>query len=236
ISRSRIDAGILDRYPTPSEKYEFERVCLGRPAMAREERAYGSAHRGGTRSSKQWAMRLRRAGGPSRSIKITACRMRHMPQAVEPLTVRRRNGPSPSFAHAVAAIAVSVAHAPIEVTTRPNVWLARCDLLFLVPDRRGSRRLGGRTRRLVAVTAQGVDVRDAHIAASHRAGSTVPFIRCLRSVPLARVTRVFVRVDIGLCICRRHTDDHRQNAQSTDQSVLHQLTSLWTRKCHTFYW
>src|SRR5262249_28583928 len=160
-----------------------------------------------------------------------------MPQAVAPLAVRRKNGPSPSFAHAVAPIAVSVGHTPIEVTTRPSAWLARGDvLLFLMPDCRGGCSLGGRTRRLVAVTAQGVDVRHAHIPASHRAGSTVPFIRCLRFVPLARVTRVFVRVDIGLCIGRRHADDHRQNAQSTDQSVLHQLTSLWTRKCHTFYW
>src|SRR5215831_20388268 len=104
--------------------------------------------------------------------------MRHMPQAVAPLTVRRRNGPSPSFAHAVAPIAVSVGHAPIEVTMRPSAWLARCDLLFLVPDRRSSRSLRrGWARLLVAVAAQGVDVNDAHIAAFIRAGSTVPFIR-----------------------------------------------------------
>src|SRR6516162_4417503 len=62
--------------------------------------------------------------------------MGRMPQAVAPLTVRKGNGPSPSFAHAVAPIGVSVGHAPIEVMTRPNVWLARCDLLFLVPYRR----------------------------------------------------------------------------------------------------
>src|SRR5262249_48256916 len=141
--------------------------------------------------------------------------------------------------HAVAPIAVSVGHAPIEVTMRPSAWLARCDLLFLVPDRRSSRSLRrGWARLLVAVAAQGVDVNDAHIAALIRAGCAVPFIGCISrgSVSLARVTGVFVRIDIGLCICRRHADDHRQNTQPTDQSVLHQLTSLWTRKCHTFYW
>src|SRR5262249_62339314 len=34
-------------------------------------------------------------------------------------------------------------------------------------------------------------------------------------------------VDIGLCIRRRHADDHRQNAQATDQNLLHQSSSLW---------
>ena len=163
--------------------------------------------------------------------------MGRMPQAVAPLTVRKGNGPSPSFAHAVAPIGVSVGHAPIEVTTRPRAWLARRDLLFLVPYRRSSRSLRrGRAWLLEAVTAQGVNMNDAHIAALVRAGSTVPLIRCLRSVPLAHISRIDVRVDIGLGIGRRHADDHRQNAQPTDQSVLHQLTSLWTRKCHTFYW
>src|ERR1700730_9327558 len=135
--------------------------------------------------------------------------------------------------------AVSFAHTPIKVTTRQSAWLARCDpLFFLMPYRRGGRSLRGRTRRLVARIAQGGDVGDAHIAAPIRAGSAVPFIRCISrgSVPLARITRVFVRVDIGLRIGRRHADDHRQNAQPTDQSTLHHFTSLWTRTCHTFYW
>ena len=39
---------------------------------------------------------------PDLGKKITACGMGRMPQAVAPLTVRIGNGPSPSFAPAVA--------------------------------------------------------------------------------------------------------------------------------------
>jgi hypothetical protein len=39
---------------------------------------------------------------PDPGKKITACGMGRMPQAVAPLTVRKGNGPSPSFAPAVA--------------------------------------------------------------------------------------------------------------------------------------
>jgi hypothetical protein len=47
--------------------------------------------------------------------KITACGMGRMPQAVAPLTVRKGNGPSPSFALGVAPIALNVAHASLKV-------------------------------------------------------------------------------------------------------------------------
>src|SRR5215471_19286088 len=67
--------------------------------------------------------------------------------------------------------AASFAHAPIKVTTRQSAWLARCDLLFLVPYRRSSRSLlRGRARRLEAITAHGISVGDAHTAAFIRAG------------------------------------------------------------------
>ena len=44
---------------------------------------------------------------------------------------------------------------------------------------RGERRsfFGGRARRLVSITAQGIGMRDAHVAASVRAGSGVPLVR-----------------------------------------------------------
>src|SRR5262249_13773190 len=67
------------------------------------------------------------------------------------------------------------------------------------------RRLRGRARLLDTVTAQGVDVLDAHIAALLGARRTVPFIRCCPpSVRPRRITGVDVRVDIGLCIGRHH--------------------------------
>src|SRR6516164_2212792 len=106
-----------------------------------------------------------------------------------------------------------------------------------MPYRRSSRSLlRGRARLLEAVTAQGVDVGHAHIAALVRAGSTVPFIRCLRSVPLAPITGVFVRIDIGLCAGSLHSRDQSQSTKASNQSALHHSTSLWTRTCHNFYW
>src|SRR5262249_60111643 len=46
---------------------------------------------------------------------------------------------------------------------------------------RGERRsfFGGRARRLVPITAQRVGMRDAHVAASVRAGGGVPLVRCV---------------------------------------------------------
>src|SRR6266404_4278006 len=166
---------------------------------------------------------------PDLGKKITACCMGRMPQAVAllkraltELGARRRPD------------AVSFAHAPIKVTTRQSAWLARCDFLSL--GLRGGRSLlWGRARLLVAVTAHGVGVLDAHSAAFIRAGSAVPLPRLI-SVGPRRITGVDVRIDIGLGIGRRHADDHRQNAQATDQSALHQFTSLWTRTCHNLYW
>jgi len=52
---------------------------------------------------------------PDLGKKITACCMGRMPQAVAPLTVRKGNGPSPSFALGVAPIALNVAHASLKV-------------------------------------------------------------------------------------------------------------------------
>src|SRR5262249_6883028 len=147
------------------------------------------------------------------------------------LRSKNDTGPSPRFAPAVAPIALNVGRAPGKARTA--FASAPCDLFLAL---RGSRSLGGRARLLVAVTAHGVDVLDAHIAASIRAGSAVPLPRCLRSVPLGHVTGVDVRIDVGLGIGRRHADDHRQSAQPTEQSMLHHFTSLWARKCHTFYW
>src|SRR5262245_42836076 len=76
---------------------------------------------------------------------------------------------------------------------------------------------------------------NAHVAAFVGAGSAMPFPR-LRSVPLAHIARVDIRIDVGLCIRRRHSGDDCQSAQATDQSELHYLTSLSTKNCHSFYW
>src|SRR5262249_26102583 len=58
----------------------------------------------------------------------------------------------------------------------------------------------------IAVTPIDIDVGYALIAAANRAGTGMPFPWCPRSVPLGRITRVEVRVDIGLCIRRHHPD------------------------------
>src|SRR5262245_60387501 len=148
----------------------------------------------------------------------------------------RERGTAPrELAKAAASIAVDVGRALVSRDDAdPALGSARCDLLFLAL--RGSRRLRGRARRLEAVTAIEVDVGQAHVASLIRAGTGMPFPRGLRSVPLGRITGVDVRVDVGLRIRRRHADDQRQNAQATDQSALHQTSSLSTKKCHTFYW
>src|SRR5262249_6549619 len=149
----------------------------------------------------------------------------------------RERGTAPrELAKAAASIAVDVGRVLVSRDDAdPALGSARCDLLLVLL--RGSRRLrGGRARRLVAVTAIEVDVGQTHVASLIRAGTRVPLPRCRLSVPLGRITRVDVRVDIGLRIRRRHADDQRQSAQPTDQSTLHQSSSLSTRKCHTFYW
>src|SRR5439155_17059211 len=132
---------------------------------------------------------------PDLGKKITACCMGRMPQAVALLTVRKGNGPSRSFAPAVAPMRLASLTHPFKVTTRQSAWLARCDFLSL--GLRGGRSLRGRAWRLVAVTAIHIDVGDTHTAAFIRAGSGMPFPR-LRSVGPRRITRVDVRVDIGL--------------------------------------
>ena len=89
------------------------------------------------------------------------------------------------------------------MTTRQSAWLARCHLLFfLVPYRRGGRSLGGRTRRLVAVTAHGIDVGDAHIAALIRAGCAVPLVVSRGSVPLARLLAWALAADTPTIIAK----------------------------------
>src|SRR5215472_660889 len=166
--------------------------------------------------------------------KIAACRMhRRRPY---PTGHPRERGTAPrELAKAAASIAVDVGRVLVSrEDADPALGSARCDLLFLAL--RGSRRLRGRARRLVAVTAIEVGVGQAHVASLIRAGTRVPLPWGLRSVRPGRITAVDVRVDVGLRIRRRHADDHRQNAQPTDQSLLHHSSSLWTRKCHTFYW
>src|SRR5262245_27156087 len=149
----------------------------------------------------------------------------------------REKGSAPrALAKAAASIAVDVGRALVSrEDAEPALGSARCDLLFLALLR-GSRRLRGRACRLVAVTATDIGVGHAHPASFIRAGTRVPFPRGLRSVRPGRITAVDVRVDVGLRIRRRHADDQRQNAQPTDQSLLHHSSSLSTRKCHTFYW
>src|SRR5262249_36977124 len=74
---------------------------------------------------------------------------------------------------------------------------------------RGFRSLRGWAILQKAVTATGVDIDHALIAAANRTNAGVPFPRWLRPVPLGRIIRVDVRVDIGLCIRRLYPDDHR---------------------------
>src|SRR5215831_11734877 len=120
---------------------------------------------------------------------------------------------------------------------RPSPGLPGCHVL-LPPGRRCGCALGRRTRLLDAIAASGVHVFYAHATSSHWAGSSVPFIRCIsrRAVPLARITWVLVRVDIRLRVSSLHSQDQSQNAQASDQSTLHQTSSLSTNKCHSFYW
>src|SRR6516165_11887945 len=92
---------------------------------------------------------------------------------------------------------------------------------------RGFRSLRGWAILQKAVTATGVDIDHALIAAANRTNAGVPFPRCRRPVPLGRILRVDVRVDIGLCIRRLYPDDHRQDAEASDQSALHDFL-LWT--------
>jgi hypothetical protein len=105
-----------------------------------------------------------------------------------------------------------------------------------LPSRGSGRALWGRAWRLVAITPQRVYMRHAHTASFIRTGSPMPLPRCRRSVPLARITRVEVRIDIGLCVGSLHSHEQSENTQASDQSALHQTSSLSTSKCHSFYW
>ena len=97
----------------------------------------------------------------------------------------------------------------------------------------GRSNLRGWTRRLESIPAQGIGVGNAHVAAFVGARSAMPFPR-LRSVPLGRIPRVNIRIDVGLCTRRRHSCDDCQSAQATDQSKLHQLTSLFDTELPQF--
>src|SRR5262249_17236524 len=167
--------------------------------------------------------------------KITACRMHRMPQAVYYGVIRaKEEWPLASLRKPQLPLQSTSAACSLAGTTRPRaLGSARCRPLLAL---RGSRSLrGGRARLLEAVAAIDVDMAQTHVASPLRAGTGMPFPRGLRSVRPGRITAVDVRVDIGLCIGRRHADDHRQNAQATDQSALHQNSSLSPRKSHTFY-
>src|SRR5262249_55837305 len=132
--------------------------------------------------------------------KITACRMhRRRPY---PTGHPREKGTAPrELAKAAASIAVDVGRVLMSRDDAdPALRSARCDLLFLAL--RGSRSLRGRACRLVAVTAIEVGVGHAHTASLIRAGTGVPLPWCPRSVLLGRISRVDVRVDIGLRIRR----------------------------------
>src|SRR5262249_9280494 len=65
----------------------------------------------------------------------------------------------------------------------------------------------------------------APIATANRAGTGMPFPRCLRSVRPGRITGVDVRVDIGLCIGRHHPGGLSQKAPACDSeySAFHRL-------------
>src|SRR5262249_39755214 len=77
---------------------------------------------------------------------------------------------------------------------------------------RGCRSLRGWAILHKTVTAIDVDIDHALSAAANRTNTGVPFPRCPRAVRLGRITRVDVRVDIGLCIRRCYPDDHRHDA------------------------
>src|SRR6516225_10889284 len=91
---------------------------------------------------------------------------------------------------------------------------------------RGCRSLRGWAILHKTVTAIDVDIDHALFAAANRTNTGVPFPGCLRPVPLGRIIRVDVRVDIGLCIRRLYPDDHRQDAEASDQSALHDCLLL----------
>ena len=93
------------------------------------------------------------------------------------------------------------------------------------PRTRARRSLRSRAILHETVTATGVDIDDALIAAAHRTRTGIPLPRLL-SCGHAAVRWVEVWVDIGLCIRRLRADDHCQNAQATDQKALHDFF-LW---------
>src|SRR5262249_61454348 len=86
----------------------------------------------------------------------------------------------------------------------------------------------GRAILHVTVAATGIDIGDARHAAANRTWSGLPVPWLLRRGGAA-VGRVEVGVDLGLCIRRLYPDDHCQDAQAADESVLHDFL-LWTRR------
>ena len=106
---------------------------------------------------------------------------------------------------------------------------ARCRLLL--SGGRGCL-LRRRAWRLVAVTATEVDVGDAHPASFIRAGTRVPLPRCLRSVRPGNITRVDVRVDIGLRIRRRHADPTPKRSTHRSKHASSELLPLDKKMPH----
>src|SRR5260370_34399204 len=84
---------------------------------------------------------------------------------------------------------------------------------------RGCRSLWSRAWLHEAVAAIDINVGHTVAAPFHRTRTGVPFPWCRRSVALGRITRVEVRVDIGLCIRPPHAGDHLPKAQATHQEL-----------------
>jgi hypothetical protein len=124
---------------------------------------------------------------------------------------------------APAALSKSAARNCHQKTPQDNSAAALSMVAVSSPSPRRGRSLPLRSRAILheTVTATAVDIGYALIAAANRTWTGVPFPRCPRSVLLGRIIRVNVRVDIGLRIRRLDPDDHRQGAQATDQSALH---------------
>src|SRR5258708_30909608 len=70
------------------------------------------------------------------------------------------------------------------------------------------------------VTAIDVDIGHALTAAANRADAGGPFPRCLRPVPLGRIIRVNLRVDIGFRISLLYPHAYFQSAQGTHSNWL----------------
>jgi len=110
---------------------------------------------------------------------------------------------------------------------RPRTGGRGCCTSWQRPRAGGCSSLWGRARLLEAVGARGVHVGDAHVASLHGAGAGVPVPPPLGRPACPGCYRVDVRVDIGLCIRRRHPDSWSQNAHARDdQSAFHRFLLL----------